>query len=353
MAGFRRIAFLIVPFLLFVCAPLAQARTFADRTIFEKLFQGPKVVNIVDDFLTFWDSEKDAPPAQQRYWWKRMVEDKYHDYFERAVYRNADAKTRRAMLDEFLVRVPERIEALRQLNRNISDPRTSPLIHSFIVFKTRFADYQHQHDIYLGLSLFRFDSSVRPVQNEAGIPDTLCLGAEVLCDYSPDELQLALLHEFFHLYHFGFLFQQPVLDEFRSPHMPLMIEGMAVAATEELMPGHPTAFYLHFSEDSLKAQSGNLKTNAARFLELISNNAPPDQYDAWFKNTRTETIPARGGYLLGYEVSRRVLGSTSLEQMVRLTPAQLREHAEEQLSEISGHQILVLATSETLQPIEQ
>ncbi len=344
MAGFRRIVFFTIPLLLLVCAPAVPAKTLAERSLFERLLAGPKVVNVVDDFLTFWDAMKDKPLVQQRYWWKRMVEDKHRDYFERAVYRNADAKARRAMLDEFLVRVPERVEALRQFNRNIADPHTSPLITAFVAFKTRFPDYQHQRDIYLGISLFRFDGSVRPVQNEAGVPDTLCLGADVLCGYAPDELRVALLHEFFHLYHFGFLFQQPALDEFRAPHMPLMIEGMAVAATEAMMPGQSMGLYLHFNDDNIKSQEHDLRANAARFLELVADNAPPEQYEAWFRNTPTETVPSRGGYLLGYEVTRRVLATMPLEQMMRLTPAQLREHAEEQLSEIAGRRILVLAS---------
>ena len=346
MARLWRIAFLSVAFLLPVCAPATHAKTLAERNIFERLFEGPKVINVVDDFLTFWDALKDKPVAQQRYWWKRMVEDKHRDYFERAVYRNADAKARRAMLDEFLVRVPERVEALREFNRHITDPHTSPLIQAYVTFKTRFADYQQQRDIYLGLSLFRFDGAVRPVQNEAGVPDTLCLGAEVLSGYSPDDLRIALLHEFFHLYHFGFLFQQPSLDAFRTPHMPLMIEGMAVAATEAMLPGHPLTFYLHFSDDSLKAQGHDLRENAGRFLRLIADNAPPEQYEAWFRNTPGESAPARGGYLLGYEVTRRVLAAMPFEQMVRLTPAALREHAEEQLSEIAGRNVLIFATTE-------
>jgi hypothetical protein len=345
MAGFRRIVFFTMPLLLLVCAPAAQAKTLAERSIFERLFEGPKVHNVVEDFLTFWDAMKDKPLAQQRYWWQRMVEDKHRNYFERAVYRNTDVKARRAMLDEFLVRVPERVEALREFNRNMADPHTSPLIRAFVAFKMRFPNYQHQRDIYIGLSLFRFDGSVRPVQNDAGVPDTLCLGADVLCGYTPDELRVALLHEFFHLYHFGFLFQQPALDQFRAPHVPLMIEGMAVAATEAMLPGQPTGFYLHFNDDNLKTQEHDLRANAARFLELMDSNAPSEQYEAWFRSTPTETVPLRGGYLLGYEVARRVLATMPLEEMMRLTPVQLREHAEEQLSEIAGRRILVLGSS--------
>src|SRR5436853_558499 len=79
-----------------------------------------------------------------------------------------------------------------------------------------------QRDIYLGLSLFMFDGSVRAVQNDFGAPDTLCLGAEVLCDYSTEQLQVTITHEIFHLYHFNFLFAETSLAQLRTGHIPLM-----------------------------------------------------------------------------------------------------------------------------------
>jgi hypothetical protein len=323
---------------------MALAGPALERSIFERLFDGPKVVNVADDFLAFWDQAKDQPLARQRRLWLRLVENKHRDYFDRAVYRNADPKIRRAMLDEFLVRVPERVDAIREFNKNISDIHTSQLAKAFIDFKIRFREYQQQRNIYIGLSLFRFDGSVRPVHNDAGIPDTLCLGAEVLCQYTPDQLRIVLLHEFFHLYHFGFLFQQPTLAEFRTPHMPLMIEGMAVAATEAIFPGQPRSFYLHFSNEEMDAQQRELAPSAARFLELIALAAPPEQYEPWFANTGSNEAPPRGGYLLGYEVTNRVLATFSLEQMVRMSAAELREHSEEQLAAMAGNPVMLMTS---------
>lgn len=343
MPNFKRVAVLIALLLLCFNAPKTFAGPALEHTIFERLFDGPKVVNVVDDFLIFWEQAKHLPLVRQRKLWAQMVESRHRDYFDRAVYRNADLKSRRAMLDEFLVRVPEKIDAIREFNKNISDPHTSQLIMAFIDFKTRFREYQQQRDIYIGLSLFRFDGSVRPVHNDAGVPDTLCLGAEVLADYPADHLRIALLHEFFHLYHFSFLFQRPELAEFRTPHMPLMIEGMAVAATEAIYPGQKHSFYLHFSDEELTAQQKELGSSAAQFLELIALSAPPDRYSSWFTNTPSDDVPPRGGYLLGYEVINRVLATSSLEQMVRMTPAELREHAEEQLSAMASGGILILA----------
>ena len=345
MPGFKRFSTLTLLMLLAAHAPPAQAKNRSDREIFEQLLGGHKLINVVNDFLAFWDAAKHQPLARQRQWWMRMVEDKHRDYFERAVYRNADPDQRRAMLDEFLVRVPERVDAIREFNHQISDIHTSLLGQAYIFFKGRFSDYQQQHDLYIGLSLFRFDGATRPVHNDAGVPDTLCLGAEMLCRYKPEQIRVTILHEFFHLYHFGFLFQSPRGEEFRTPHMPLMIEGMAVAATEAIEPGWPATFYLHFADDELAAQQDDLMHNAARFLALIDMSATPEQYESWFVNRRSDQAPPRAGYLLGYEVVKRVLASFTIEQMARMTPAQLREHAEEQLAVMSGRRLLMLASS--------
>jgi hypothetical protein len=303
---------------------------------------GNKVINIVDDFLLFWELAKARPRSQQRRLWLRMVENKHRDYFERAVYRNADAQERRLMLNRFLKRVPERVEAIREFNRWVVEALRDGLLN----FEYRFSQYNQRRDIYVGLSLFRFDGSVRPVQNEEGVPDTLCLGADVLADYSPEEIQVLLAHEFFHLYHFSHLFRQPSLAQLMTAHMPLMIEGMAVAAAEQLYPSLPAAMYLHFSEGEYAAQKESLAPSSRQFLDLIRKGAQPEQYGAWFTNSKAEGVPTRGGYLIGYEVTRRVMAAYTLEQMAQMTPAQLREHAEEQLAAMSTERVLLVAMSD-------
>jgi hypothetical protein len=346
MLSLKRISFLIALIILTGPTSFAHSQPASERSAMERLFDGHKVINVVDDFLLFWDQAKNLTPYRQRRLWRRMVENKHRDYFERAVYRNADPKERLAMLNEFLVRVAGQVDAIREFNKKISDISTSMLSQPFVYFKARFPDYQQQSDIYIGLSLFRFDGAVRPVANDAGVPDTLCLGAEVLADYTPEQISVAIAHEFFHLYHFSFLFQHPAPEEFQTAHMPLMIEGMAVAATEEVYQLAPRTLYLHFSNEELIAQQRDLGASAVRYLELIARSAPPGDYESWFTNAHTDEALPRGGYLLGYEVTKRVLATSNLQQMARMTPAELREHAEEQLAAIAGHGILLLSLSE-------
>lgn len=340
MNGLKKLAPAIV-LVLFAQAVSAETRPAAPQaTVLERLLNGPRLINIVDDFLIFWEFAKGQPLHRQRMLWDRMVEAKHRDFFERAVYRHADPGERRTMLDEFLLRVPAQIDAIRELNKNIQNS----IIEAYVHFKeTRFRDYRHQHHIYFGVSLFRFDGAVRPVSNDAGIPDTLCLGAEVLAGYTPDQVRMVVIHEFFHLYHFNYLFRQPQPSEFRAAHMPLMIEGLAVAGAEEAYPYQPRSVYLHFTDDEIAAEQHDLAANASRYLALIRGGVMPEEYEPWFKVNQDGDIPSRGGYLLGYEVVKRMLAAYTLEQIVRMTPAELREQAEEQLAAISGDRVFLFA----------
>ena len=72
----------------------------------------------------------------------------------------------------------------------------------------------------------------------------------------------------------------------------------------------------------------------------------PERYEEWFTSAPGCETPLRGGYLLGYEVAKRVLAAFTLEQMVRMTPAQLREHAEEQLAAMSTDGVIMMAESD-------
>ena len=307
-----------------------------------------RIINITDDFLNFWERTKGKSLRRQRRSWARLVEAKHADYFEKAIYRGADELTRREMLDEFLLKVPWRVAAIKEFN----DTAVELVNRTLMDFKSRFPEYRHKGDIYIGPSLYGFDGSVRAVNSDEGIPDTLCLGSEMLADYTPEQVQIVIAHEFFHLYHFNFLFkdassglEDSIRARFRTAHMPLMIEGMAVAGVETLYPYRRASTYLHFSEDEFSAQEEFLWLNSRRYLRLIGEQALPDRYQKWFTSFPVDGVPSRGGYLLGYEVAKRVLATYTIEQMIRLTPAQLREHAEEQLVALATEEFLLFAAN--------
>jgi len=124
----------------------------------------------------------------------------------------------------------------------------------------------------------------------------------------------------------------------------LMIEGMAIAGAEDVFPYQSREMYLHFDTQELTAQQRALAQNAAQYLTLVRASVPPEQYEQWFTKSHFSEAPSRGGYLLGYEVTKRVMATYGLEQMVRMTPAELREHAEEQLAAMSYDSVLLMAS---------
>jgi hypothetical protein len=316
---------------------------------------GRAVISLIDDFLRFWEQARGTNLSRARRLWIKLVETKHRDYFERAVYRGASRQERRAMLNGFLLAVPARVEAIRQFR----DSAQQQVLEGVLNFKARFPEYRQRRDIYLGFSFFQFDGAVRPLSNDLGLPDTLCLAAEVISTYSHEQIQILLAHELFHLYHFSFLFRPSFhflgfgiaasmvsAEDLATAHIPLMVEGMAVAASEAVYPGRPRELYLNLAPEELKRQLSELAQNSFWFLTLMRIGAPPEIYWPWFARSDFQHAPPRGGYLLGYEVIRRLLPRYSLEQMARMAPAQLREYAEEELEAIALGSYQIMASAQ-------
>jgi len=317
----------------------------------EILLDNHRIVNMLDDVLAFYDQAASESLARQRLLWKRTVERKYSDFFNRAVFRNADQDLRLAMVDRFLELLPERIDQVRQYNQTAAENVYQALLN----FKYRFPDYKQQRDIYIGISLFTFDGTVRAVNNDLGLPDTLCLGADVLSGYGLDQSKIVMVHELFHLYHYnillgsafhlaraGLVFNHDIFTHMIAAYVPLMVEGMAVAASEQIYPGFPETMYIHFTPEELDSQEANLVDNAQAFLNMMREGYLPYQYEKWFSGTY-DGIPKRGGYLLGYEVTKRALSGATLDQLARMTPSQLGQEAEAQLSAIVTSGLVVMA----------
>ncbi|MEW6130556.1 MAG: DUF2268 domain-containing putative Zn-dependent protease [Acidobacteriota bacterium] len=343
MLSFKKTLVLLAALLLFAVSTTAAPRSddSSSQEHFDALFDGHKIVNVVDDFLNFWEQARGKKMSRQYKLWKRLVESKHQEYFDRAIYQNATPPERLVMLHQFLIRVPSRINRLREFNK-IAEEELRIAIYNF---KSRFPFYHQRQDIFIGLSFFLFDGSVRPVGNENGVPDTLCLGAEVLTEYNIEQLQIAFTHEFFHLYHFNYLLNQPTLAQVRTAHIPLIVEGLAVAGAETVYPAMPPTLYLHFTDKQFESQREELAASARKFLELIKAEATPDKYEQWFTDAAPTEVPKRGGYLLGYEVVQRIMAMYTLDQIVRMPPTQLREHVEEQLAAIAAERVLLIETA--------
>ena len=116
----KKVAIATTLFLVFGLSSISQAKAAPSEELGFFLEQ-PRIVNVVDDFLTFWDHTRGMSLRRQRRAFVRMVENKHRDYFERAVYRGASEADRRIMLDNLLLRVPWHVGAIREFNKTAPD----------------------------------------------------------------------------------------------------------------------------------------------------------------------------------------------------------------------------------------
>ncbi|HEY6331326.1 MAG TPA: hypothetical protein VI756_18515, partial [Blastocatellia bacterium] len=95
-------------------------------------------------------------------------------------------------------------------------------------------------------------------------------------------------------------------------------------------------------EEELAEQQEDMSQNALFFLNMMRMGALPNQYDVWFSG-EYEGIPRRGGYFLGYEATKRVLATNTLEDLARMSPTELGLQADTELSAMITDKVFVMS----------
>ncbi len=201
----------------------------------------------------------------------------------------------------------------------------------------RFADAFPDFDrtrapIYLLPSLFAFDGHLEP--GDGQLP--LFIGADGLVRYhgtSPD-LAVFLDHESFHLYQ-SQIAPEAMLDPAPPVYAMLWTEGVASYVSERL---NPDAALLHVLLDDVHLAGADAATRrglAAAILAALDSTREADAL-RFFSAGATGPWPARGGYLVGLEVARRIGRELPLAQLPRLQGAALRERLARELAALAA-----------------
>ena len=192
-------------------------------------------------------------------------------------------------------------------------------------FAEAFPDFDRARaPIYLLPSLFSFDGHLEPKGEQ--LP--LFIGADGLVRYhgtSPD-LAVLLDHESFHLYQ-SQLAPAAMLDPAPPVYVMLWTEGAATYVSEKL---NPDAALLHVLLDDTRlagADAGTRRELAAAILASLDSTQEADalRFFSAGAEAKVASWPARGGYLIGLEVARRVGRDLTLAQLPRLQGEALRE----------------------------
>jgi hypothetical protein len=218
-------------------------------------------------------------------------------------------KTDIGTLEQYLDGLDTYLPAIEQIHRRFEEQRASIQAK----FLGAFPDFDSARArIYLMLSLFRFDGKI-PHDN----PRMLLLGLDGLAKFHGTDMRLPVIlsHELFHVYHFQVNPLPRDVDQIELYRL-IWQEGLATYVSQVLNPDASLADVL--LDPRLAEQGPQFVPMLARNLmaQLESrDDATTAQYLAY---QRGGWIPARMGYLIGYQIARRTAATHQLTELARL-----------------------------------
>ncbi|WP_218080438.1 DUF5700 domain-containing putative Zn-dependent protease [Anthocerotibacter panamensis] len=284
-------------------------------------------VNIMPDFLTFWESAHDRSKPEQIQLFHKLVADPHPELFNREVIGYNDSFNLDKTVSDNLERFMNSIAAIRAVNEDIQ--------HNFpkyqVSFLKIFPDLKCRVAIYFLPSLSAFDGAVRTVN---GRPAILFGVDQIARTSGKSELEALFDHELFHVYH-----DQKVGSDQGDSHPPLYNslweEGLATYVSHILNPQLSESAILGPPIDLAERSRAQLKS----LIEELQNNfddTSESTYKRFFLNSRTQTQPPpRSGYYVGFLVVHRLAAKYSLAELVAFTGKPLRQEVLNVLQELS------------------
>lgn len=218
-------------------------------------------------------------------------------------------KTDLTSLQDYLGRLQTYLPAIREIHARFQRQRAA-VEQNFLQAFPDFHDSRVR--IYLMLSLFRFDGKV-PSDNLR----LLLLGIDGIAKFHGPSARLSVIlsHELFHLYHFQ-VNPMPADPDELPLYRQIWQEGLATYVSQRLNPDSSLADVL--LDPRLAEEGPRFVPTVARQL-LTQLEARDDATTAVYLSYRRGTeVPARMGYLIGYEVAKNLGETKSLHELALL-----------------------------------
>lgn len=218
-------------------------------------------------------------------------------------------KTDVGTLEQYLGELNTYLPAIEHLHRRFEEQRASIEAK----FLDAFPDFDSSRTrVYLMLSLFRFDGKI-PHDN----PRMLLLGLDGLAKFHGADARLPVIlsHELFHVYHFQV---NPLPRDVDQVELYRLIwqEGLATYVSQVLNPDASLASVLL---DPRLAEEGPKFVPMLAYSLLPQLESKDDATAAsYLSYRRGGQIPARMGYLIGYEIARRAAATHQITELARL-----------------------------------
>ena len=218
-------------------------------------------------------------------------------------------KTDIGTLEQYLDGLDTYLPAIEQIHRRFEEQRASIQAK----FLGAFPDFDSARArVYLMLSLFRFDGKI-PHDN----PRMLLLGLDGLAKFHGADVRLPVIlsHELFHIYHFQVNPLPRDVDQIELYRL-IWQEGLATYVSQVLNPDASLADVL--LDPRLAEEGPQFVPMLARNLMAQLESRDDATTARYLAYQRGGWIPARMGYLIGYQIARRTAATHQLTELARL-----------------------------------
>lgn len=276
------------------------------------------IENLTPDFLAFWQQAKGRPLPEQEQLWHELYQARHPDVFE--VYQDYGGRLDRDdRLAAALVCFPAHLSTLE------------PLIYQApkLVIRTAEATRQvfgaapAELPFVLMVGLFRSNGWADLLRGR----QTAFLALEQFA--TPQALEITVAHETAHVLHLG---EDPARWNEHDVGEKLFKEGLAVCASEQVVPGLTAGEYLWFGpgfEDWVTRCTerwAELREEVLRDLDR-QDEATADRHFTYFPDQLGERgeRPTRAGYFVGYQVVSYLTRRHSLRELASWSPTEAKE----------------------------
>jgi hypothetical protein len=278
------------------------------------------VRDLVPDYLEFERAAEWRTAVERRSLWRVLYAERHRDVFECYFRNSGEPPDMEAALDRLVGSAdpfPARARRTKELIRSHA-PRVVELLGAGAVALP--------YVIMVGL--FRSDGWVA----DLGDTPTGFFAVEQYKDPPWDEV--TVVHETAHLGHVA-LQPEPWSDE--QLGLRLMLEGLAIGATHELLPEAPEWAHFNFPPAELAAwlrACAEVEPRVGAQLRQRMTSTDPDERDRyfspdWLRDARD--VPAKVGYYVGAKLVERLRQQLSIAELARLGPGEALDLAAEAL----------------------
>ncbi|MCB1023275.1 MAG: hypothetical protein KDB79_02725, partial [Acidobacteria bacterium] len=276
--------------------------TFAQKDSF-------KVVNIMDDFWTFWEKAENAEPGVQIELFRNIVIKPHNEIFLGFTGDQSDED-----LGEYLKLVPKLIPRLKKVTAQLK----TDLEKNKAVFLKNFPGMKWKGEVVFMPNFGVTDSGTGTL----GGKQYLIFGVDTVAAQYGENADFSVLahHELFHLYLSEL--HSEWKDKNRSDgEVPLYWlvwnEGLATYVSHKLNPdATPEQIFIsktlqHDAEEKLRVLASGIRRN------LI--NGSVDIWTPYMSNEKNDKgIPPRSGYYVGYLIAKELNKEMPLEKLAQL-----------------------------------